>query len=61
MDKPISRTQQALAWLDENPEASAYAAAKKFNLSESAISRALKRKRDPTIERCPTCGQVIRR
>lgn len=57
----LSKTQQALQWLRENPGATPYAAAKQFGLSPSTVTRA-KHLADATEhKRCPTCGQLIRK
>jgi DNA-binding MarR family transcriptional regulator len=58
---PLSKTQQALQWLQQNPGATPYAAAKQFNLSPSTVTRALKVAESTEHKRCPTCGQLIRK
>lgn len=57
----MSRTQQALQWLRENPGASPYAAAKQFNLSPSTVTRAFNVEKNTAEKRCPCCGQLIRK
>ncbi len=54
-------TQQALQWLRDNPGATPYAAAKQFNLSPSTVTRALKVLEKTAADRCPCCGQLIRK
>lgn len=51
-----SRTMQALDLIADGM--TAYAAAKKLDISEAAISRAISRRKDKPI--CPHCNQVIR-
>lgn len=53
----MSRTQQALAWLRDNPQATPYQAAKRFDLATSVLYRAIKA---DSKERCPCCGQLLR-
>lgn len=55
----MSRTQQALAWLAEHPEATPYQAAQQFRLSPSVVYRAIAAAR--AVDRCPCCGQALRR
>jgi len=57
----MSKTQQALQWLQENPGATPYAAAKQFDLSPSTVTRALHVSERTEHKRCPTCGQLIRK
>lgn len=57
----MSKTQQALQWLRENPGATPYAAAKQFNLSPSTVTRALNVAKSTAEKRCPCCGQLIRK
>lgn len=54
---PKSRTMKALDLVLQDG-LTAYAAAKKVGISQSAVSRALSRREDKTI--CPCCGQVVR-
>ena len=49
-----STTQEAVMWLRQNPDASIREAARKFNLSPSAVSRAMR------TPRCACCGQPLR-
>lgn len=42
--KPLSRTQAALDWLEENPTQTMYAAAQRFGISQSALSQGKKRR-----------------
>lgn len=46
----------ALADIDNKILPSAYAAAKKYGVAESSISRALKRR----AHKCPTCGHPVK-
>ena len=48
-----SKTQQALQWLEQNPEATPYRAAKMFHIASSAIYAALNR------PRCSHCGGYL--
>jgi len=57
----MSKTQQALQWLRENPTETRYAAAIKFGLSQSTVWRAVENEKKTASERCPCCGQVIRK
>ena len=43
-EKPISRTNQAVAWMLAEPDRSQYRAAREFKVSQQAISRELKRR-----------------
>lgn len=52
--KPLSRTAQALLLIDQGQ--TAYQASKAVNISQAAISRALKRRKGQNT--CPCCGQV---
>lgn len=56
----LSRTQQALEYLRQNPGVSARAAALKFGLVTSTVTRALHNAEATEHKRCPTCGQLIR-
>lgn len=56
----MSKTQQALAWLKANPDATPYAAAKQFGLSPSTVTRAVNVIRQTADRRCPCCGQLLR-
>jgi hypothetical protein len=58
---PLSKTQQALEWLRENPGETRYAAAIKFGLSPSTVWRAMKVATETERKRCPCCGQLIRK
>jgi hypothetical protein len=53
----VSRTQNALAYLESHPEASARSTAKRFGITTSAIFNAKKRRANQDI--CPCCRQVI--
>jgi len=57
----LSKTQQALQWLKENPGATPYAAAKQFGLSPSTVTRAKLNAENTEHKRCPCCGQLIRK
>ena len=57
----LSRTQQALEYLRQNPGVSARAAALKFGLSVSTVTRAKINAEATEHKRCPTCGQLIRK
>ena len=56
----LSRTQQALEYMRQNPGISARAAALKFGLSTSTVTRAKLNAEATEHKRCPTCGQLIR-
>lgn len=61
MTKKQSVSQQALEWMKANPDATPYAAAKKFGLSPNTIYTAITRmKQRGEIPVCKCCGQVIR-
>jgi len=53
----ISKTQQALQLLKDNPGMSAYAAAKQVGISKTAVYNAQNREKGRA--RCPTCGQLL--
>lgn len=57
----LSKTQQALEWLRQNPGASSRSAALKFGLSVSTVTRAKLNAEMTEHKRCPTCGQLIRK
>lgn len=57
----LSRTQQALEYLRQNPGISARAAALKFGLSVSTVTRAKINADATEHKRCPACGQLIRK
>ena len=52
----MSRTADALRWLAADKARTAYQAAKRFQISQSAISQA-KQRRSPLA--CPSCGAVF--
>lgn len=58
MDKPKSRTQQALDLLLSNPEITPHGAALSLGISPAAVYRAIKARQGKTL--CPCCGQVVR-
>lgn len=53
-----SRTDIALAYLAEHPDATPYAAAKFAGIEPSVIYRAMAARSRP---RCPCCGQLIKK
>lgn len=57
----LSKTQQALEWLRQNPDKTPYAAAKLFDLSASTVTRAFNREKETADQRCPCCGQLVRK
>ena len=57
----LSKTQQALEWMRQNPGVSARTAALKFNLAVSTVTRAKINAENTEHKRCPTCGQLIRK
>lgn len=60
MSKGMSKTQQALAWMRENPDETIYRAAKVFGLHPNTLYTAVSRERDKEgRERCPTCGHAL--
>lgn len=56
----MTKTEQALALMRENPSMTAYAAAKAVGMSQSVLTRAIKARNDKTKKRCPVCGHVLR-
>lgn len=54
----MSKTQEAIKLVESGM--SAYAAAKKVGINESAVSKGLQRKRSNSDRRCPCCEQIIR-
>lgn len=54
----MSKTQEAIKLVEGGM--TAYAAAKKVGINESAVSKGLQRKRSNLDRRCPCCEQVIR-
>lgn len=60
MVKPASKTQQALAMMEKNPEMTAYAAAKAVGIHTNTLYTAIARQRaKPGREVCPTCGKPL--
>ncbi|QMV32396.1 hypothetical protein 8G_00002 [Ralstonia phage Hyacinthe] len=57
----LSKTQQALEWMRQNPGVSCRAAALKFGLQTSTVSRAKLNAEATEDKRCPCCGQLIRK
>lgn len=55
----LSRTQKALKLMAEDGY-SGYAAANIVGISQVAISRALKRRRETESPTCPCCNQIVR-
>jgi transposase-like protein len=55
----MSRTQDALKWLDKNPGTSVYAAAKQFGLTATTLYKARKQLAETQDRRCPCCGQLV--
>jgi predicted transcriptional regulator len=51
----MSKSQQAVKWLSENPGKSQVEAGKLFGLTQSVISKAVKASKRP---RCETCGRL---
>ncbi|CAB3784153.1 hypothetical protein [Pararobbsia alpina] len=56
----MSKTQDALKWLSENPDRTVYAAAKEFKVASSTLYKAIKQRDVTQDQRCPCCGQLIR-
>lgn len=56
--KKTSKTQQALAWLKENPKKTPHAAAVQFGISAGCLYSAIKRRAGKTI--CQCCGQIVK-
>lgn len=56
----MSKTQQALAYLRENPDRSVYAAAKANGITPTTLYTAIAREKSRGRDRCPCCGQVVR-
>lgn len=60
MSKGMSKTQQALSWMRENPDETIYRAAKVFRLHPNTLYTAVSRERDKEgRERCPVCDHVL--
>ena len=57
MNTPKKETVAALAWLSADNRRTMYAASKKFNISASTLSRAVRR--ELARGECPTCGQTV--
>lgn len=57
----MSKTQDALKWLIANPDKSVYAAAKEFGVASSTLYKAIKVRDETKGQRCPCCGQLIRK
>ena len=56
IDRTLSRTRKALAWMAENPAHTIARAAERYGIHESGLSRALRgSERVP----CPTCGKPM--
>ena len=55
----MSRTQDALKWLDDNPDTTVYAAAKAFGLTATTLYKARKQLAETKDRRCPCCGQLL--
>ena len=56
----MSKTQQALAWLKENPGETVYRAAKEHGLSPNTLYTAIARqKAKEGREVCPACGRML--
>ena len=53
----MSRTSDALQWLDSDRRRTAYAAAKLFGISQSAIGQARAKRSNVA---CPACGEVFK-
>lgn len=53
-----TRTMAALDFLHDHPDVSAYAAAKMYGITRTAVYRAQQRRAGKTI--CPCCNQVVR-
>ena len=51
-----SKTQKALDYMEANPTATVYEAAKMIDISASVIYRARAARNRP---RCPSCGQYL--
>lgn len=55
----MSKTKQALAWLEDNPGATPYEAAKTFGLYPSTLYRAIKVRELTKGQRCKCCGALL--
>lgn len=53
----ISKSSEAVMWLQQNPQASQNEAAEKFGIKASTLSHALAKR--ATGEMCPCCGQTM--
>jgi hypothetical protein len=56
-----SRTRDALAWMGTDPARTGYAAARRFGISQAAISSAMSaEQRAARIPTCENCGAPVR-
>lgn len=57
----MSKTKNALKWLQDNPDKTAYAAAKQFGMASSTLYKAIKVREETKERRCSCCGQLLPR
>lgn len=56
----MSRSAQAVKWLNDNPDKSQSDAAREFDIDRSVVARAVKARGRKQENMCPCCGQTIR-